>query len=406
MLLHFKLAIRNLFRQKTRTSLTLTAIAVGVMALVLARAFVQDIFYQLQEATIHSQFGHVQMMRIGYQEQGRRSPGDYLIRIGEDVRNHLEGIPDVKSVMLRLDFSGLLHGSKGSTPVFGQAVEASREEELGTALNYLSGHALADADTYGVTIGEGLARTMQLSVGDVITILVNTYDGSANTAELKVVGVFRSFSREYDATAVHIGLQAGKGLLDTEAVHRVVLELHDTQATDRVAARLATLFANDEFEIFPWYRLADFYEKTVALYRRQFAVLQIIVLVMVLLSVVNTVNMAIYERTAEFSTLMALGTRGKGVVRMLLTESLIAGIVGVGIGLTAALVIGQVLTAIGIPMPPPPNSNAGYIAYIRIDAAGIGMAAMVGIVATLLATVLPARRAARYPIIDGLRQAI
>jgi putative ABC transport system permease protein len=406
MLLQFKLAFRNLLRQKTRTALTLTAIAVGVMALVLARGFVQDIFYQLQEATIHSQFGHVQMMRAGYQELGRRAPGNYLIQIDEAVRDDLQRLPEVKNVMLRLDFSGLLHGRKGSTPVFGQAVEAAREAELGTALNYLAGNALTDADAYGIAIGEGLANTMHLSVGDLVTLLVSTFDGSANTAELKVVGLFRSFSKEYDETAVHIGLQAGKELLDTQAVHRVVLELHETRATDRVASLLNDLFPAGDLEILPWYRLADFYEKTVALYRRQFAVLQFIVLVMVLLSVINTVNMAIYERTAEFSTLRALGTRGQGVVRLLLSESLIAGVVGVAIGLAVAVMIGQALSAIGIPMPPPPNSNAGYIAHIRLDSAGIGMAAMVGMLATLLATLLPAWRAARYPIIDGLRQAI
>jgi len=75
----FQLALRNLLRHKSRTAFTLSAIAFGVVGLILSGGFVRDIFFQLGEAIIHSQTGHVQISKTGFQEEGTRSPDRYLV---------------------------------------------------------------------------------------------------------------------------------------------------------------------------------------------------------------------------------------------------------------------------------------------------------------------------------------
>ena len=75
----FKLAFRNLSRQRARTGLTLCAIVVGVISILLSGGFVEDMLVQLREATIHSQLGHLQIYRTGYYASGGRTPGSYLI---------------------------------------------------------------------------------------------------------------------------------------------------------------------------------------------------------------------------------------------------------------------------------------------------------------------------------------
>ena len=70
----FKLAFRNIFRQKALSLLTLMAIILGVTGLLLSGGFVEDVFYQLREATIHSHLGHIQVYRSGYSKEGRRDP--------------------------------------------------------------------------------------------------------------------------------------------------------------------------------------------------------------------------------------------------------------------------------------------------------------------------------------------
>src|SRR5688500_4457511 len=103
----FKLAFRNIFRNRLRTALTLGAIATGVAAIIISGGFVEDVFVQLREATIHSRIGHIQIFRQGYFEYGRREPSRYTIEQPEVVMNAVRSVPHVKAVMARLSFSGL-----------------------------------------------------------------------------------------------------------------------------------------------------------------------------------------------------------------------------------------------------------------------------------------------------------
>jgi putative ABC transport system permease protein len=153
-----------------------------------------------------------------------------------------------------------------------------------------------------------------------------------------------------------------------------------------------------------WKALDDFYDKTVQMYDRQFGVLQLIILAMVLLSVANTVNMAVFERLGEFGTMRALGNRALQVFGLVLTESLILGILGSAIGVAIAVLLAWAISAIGIPMPPPPNANLGYVAHILVVPNVVALAFAVGVSATLLAAVVPAARVARTPVVTALRE--
>ena len=183
-----------------------------------------------------------------------------------------------------------------------------------------------------------------------------------------------------------------------------MLALKRTESTDEVVRFLKDQLDPNQYEIKTWRELADFYDKTVALYQRQFAVLQGIILVAVLLSVANSVNMSVFERTGEFGTLMALGNRSAEIFRLVLTENALLGLIGGVAGVLSGILLGWAISAIGIPMPPPPNSNAGYTAAIRITLGDLGMGLLIGVVATVLAAVLPARRVAHIPVVEALRQ--
>src|SRR3954468_6344384 len=103
-----KLALRNLSRQKVRTAMTLAAVVFGVLGIVLSGGFVDDVYRQLGEALIHSQTGHLQVSRAGYQAHGTRSPENFLIDRPEVVKKPLTASPEIDEVMGRIYFSGLL----------------------------------------------------------------------------------------------------------------------------------------------------------------------------------------------------------------------------------------------------------------------------------------------------------
>src|SRR5690606_12024549 len=100
--------------------------------------------------------------------------------------------------------------------------------------------------------------------------------------------------------------------------------LHETSDTAQAARSIASDL-HDGLELRTWKQINDFYEKTVALYDRQFGVLRLIVLLMMLLAVANSVNMTVLERTAEFGTMRAVGRRGSDVFRLVLVENLLLG---------------------------------------------------------------------------------
>jgi len=402
----WKLALRNVLRHKARTGMTLLAIIAGVVGLILSGGFVHDIFTQLGEVLIHSQSGHLQVARTGYFERGARSPEKYLLMDAEPLRKKIMENPAVEDVLGRLYFAGLLNNGRSDLPIIGEGVEPDREATLGSGMAITAGQRLRGTDEHGMMVGHGLAHALKLVPGNWVTLVINTPEGALNSLEFQVVGTFQTFSKDYDAHAVRIPLVAARDLLATTGINTLVVSLKQTRDTEPIAASLEKAFSRSELEVNTWLKLNDFYAKTVKMYDVQFGVLRIIILLMVLLSVVNSVNMSVFERVGEFGTMMALGNRSSRVIELIIAENVIIGLVGAASGVILGMALALVISAIGIPMPPPPNADLTYIAHIRIVPSVVAGAFAVGLIATVMAACLPALRVRRIPIVDALRQSI
>ena len=398
-----KLALRNILRHRARTGMTLAAIAFGVAALVLSGGFVRDILAQLAEAIVHSQYGHIQLARAGFFREGSRKPDQYVIADVAKLKARVAAEPGVIDVMGRLAFAGLLNNGRTDLAVIGEGVEPDRETKLGSYVVIAAGRQLTDVDAFGVLVGEGVAHSLKLAPGDRVTLVANTPEGAMNTLDLEVVGAFQSFSKEYDARAIRIPLAAAQELIGTRGANTLVVSLARTSETGRVANALDAALTAAGIDIRRWHELSDFYDKTVELYERQFGVLRLIVLAMVLLSVLNSVNMGVFERIGEFGTMRAVGNRGRDVFRLVVVENAILGIGGAALGVALGIVFAVGISRIGIPMPPPPNSDLAYVGRIRVDGIDLLSAYLVGLIATVLASVLPAARVSRMPVVESLR---
>jgi putative ABC transport system permease protein len=403
----FSLAIRNILRQRARSAATLAAIAIGVAGLILVGGFVQDIFIQLGEAIIHSQTGHIQVTREGYREGKTRAPEKYLIEKPDQLKADIQkAAPNANLTMARLGFTGTLNNGKRDLGIIGESIEPDAEASMGTYMQFVEGRSLKNTDHDGIVIGQGVAKSLGLKVGDRVTLVITLAAGAVNTLDFELVGVFQSFSKEFDSRAVRIPLEAAKNLMDTEGAHLIVVMLDHTEDTSVTVNALKQRFFKDGYEIVGWNELSDFYEKTVELYDRQFGVLRLIILVMVLLSVINSVNMTLFERTREFGTMLAVGNRSDTVFKLIMLESLCLGTFGALIGMALGCLAALGISAIGIPMPPPPNANLGYTALIRLELASVLTAGAIGFVAAVLATIMPARKAAQLDIVEALRHGV
>jgi putative ABC transport system permease protein len=400
------LALRNIVRQRSRVATTLAAVTFGVVALILSQGFVQDIFVQLAEAIIHSQTGHIQVAEKGYFVHGSQKPADYLLRDVDADKARIARLPGVEFVTARLGFPGLVNNGRSDLAILGEGIEPATENKLGSYVKMVSGRTLAATDRYHAIVGAGVASALKLSPGDRINVLVSTGEGATNTLDFELVGVFQSFSKDYDNRAVKIPLAAAQELLDTRGASTLVAVLHDTGHTAEVVDSLARQAAPRGQEVKRWDEINDFYPKTVALYEKQFGGLRLVILLMVVLSVINAVNSAAFERAAEFGTMRAVGNRGRNILQIIVLENLLLGALGAAIGVAVGVALAFGISQVGIPMPAPPNSDLPYTALIRVTGASVATAAGIGGVSTVIAALLPAWRLSRMPITDALRQAI
>ena len=403
----FLFALRNIFRHRARSAATLAAMSIGVASLILAGGFVKDIFTQLGEAIIHSQTGHIQITKQGYHEGKVRAPERFLIENSTDLKKELmKSVPSAQITTSRLNFSGTLNNGKRDLGIIGEGIEPDLENRIGTYLQFVAGRALSDTDIDGIVVGQGVAKNLGLKLGDRVTLLATLSQGAVNTLDFEIVGIFQSFSKDFDARAIRIPLPSSQTLMDTSAAHMIVVMLDKTEATTEAKNKIQQILSGRNFDTTAWNSISDFYEKTVELYDRQFGVLQLIILVMVLLSVANTINMSLFERTREFGTMQALGDRNGAVFKLIIIESFCLGLLGALLGMVLGSISALAISAVGIPMPPPPNANLGYSALIRLDAISVLAAGTIGFMACVLATILPARRASQIDIGEALRHGV
>jgi putative ABC transport system permease protein len=312
----------------------------------------------------------------------------------------------VEDVMFRLGFSGLLGNGRTDWSIMGEGVEPQREAGLASYLTVVAGRQLADKDQFGMIIGAGVAKALKLKPGDPVTLLVSTTGGATNLLEFNVVGVFQTFSKDYDARTVRITLGAAQELLATSGADTGVMLLKNTPDTQAVADFLRQTLGTEDFEIKTWVDLNEFYNQTVTLYQQQFGFLVVIILLMLLLSVSNTVNIGIFERVAEFGTMMAIGNRSSRVFSLIVVESVCLGVIGSVFGVVIGIVLALAISRVGIPMPPPPNADQGYVSMILVVPSVILMSFGIGVVAAFLASLHPAYKVSRLHVADALRQGV
>jgi len=132
----------------------------------------------------------------------------------------------------------------------------------------------------------------------------------------------------------------------------------------------------------------------------------VIIAVIIVLSISNMLAMSVMERTGEIGTLLAIGFRRREILVQFALEGLLLGIAGGVAGALVGCALAESISAVGIPMPPPPGMTEGYSAAIRLTASGVAQAFAIGFLTTVVAGLYPAWKASRLPIVDSLRRNI
>lgn len=402
LLIDSRLALRNVLRQKRRSYIAILAIGFGVIAMMLSAGFIEWILQETREDAIANQYGHIQIVRPGYHENGQADPFAFLLPGAAPALSVLEQTPGVKTIAPRLQFNGLISHGESTLSFIGEGVDPAKDPALRN-LHIVKGTPLSPDDGKGILMGVGLADNLGVSTGDTVVLLVNTASGGINAVEGKVTGLTFTSMKAIDDAILRIPIGMARDLLRVSGSHAWVVTLQRTGMTDAVLAQLKTEAALQPYEIVPWTTLADFYNKTVELFSRQIGVVKLIIAIIIVLSISNTMTMNVMERTVEIGTAMALGVRRQRILVLFLLEGLLVGLLGGGIGIVIGYLLALLASTIGIPMPPAPGMTEGFDAAIIVTPGIVVDAAALSIMTTLIASVYPSWRASRLVIVEALR---
>jgi putative ABC transport system permease protein len=398
-----RIALRNTLRQRRRSGMAILAIAFGVIAMMLAGGFIEWIFWASREGTAVTQIGHIQVVKPGYHRDGQADPFAYLLPADVPGLGTLERDPAIRAIAPRLNLNGLISHGDNTLTFLAMGVDPAHDPSL-LYLIIPAGGKLIPGDTEGILIGTGLAANLGVGVNDRVVLLANTASGGINAVEARIQGLASTSMKAYDDTMLWVPIDLARRLLRVSGAHVWVVSLHDTDQTDAVYTRLVRQAQLGGFEITPWYRLADFYNKTVQLLSRQIDVVKLIIAAIILISITNTMTMNVMERTVEIGTAMALGARRRRVLGLFLVEGTALGALGGVVGIVVGYALAELISHVGIPMPPSPGMSRGFTAAIIVTPRIVVEALLLAILTTWLASVYPAWRASRLVIVDALRR--
>lgn len=419
-MLTLKLALRNLLRHKRRTLITAAAIVFSFALLVIFMGIGEGAHAQMIDMGVRMGAGHVVIQAEGFQEERTL---DHVIRDPAPVLEAVRAVGgEAGDVAPRLFASGLARSGNKSVGVAIAGVEPAAEartNDLASEDKRIAGEWLRSREelTFAhelsdLYLGETLARTLDVGVGDRIALTVQPKDATdPRSVAFQVRGIFRTGNDELDGFFVQVPLEDARALLGVGgALSQVALVLSDQARTAAVTARLRAALAGAPVEVLPWQEaLPELYE-FIVLDDASFYLFMGIVFVLVAMGIFNTVMTSVIERTREFGLLTALGARPGRVMGVVLTEAALIGVIGLALGLGlglagnhyfevhgldyAMLTGGEDLEAVGL--------NLATVLYARLPGAQLArsLVAVFGIV--MLSALWPAVRAARLKTLEAL----
>jgi putative ABC transport system permease protein len=409
MLKWIKIAFRNILKNKRRSFVTLLAIALGFAAVSLFRGYTHSTYDGLRRSTIRGRgLGHLTIFKKGWLENGKTEPDKYMLG-KEDIKKIMDIAGAEKEVVLctpELHISGLVTNGRVSAVFIAKGVIPKDERTIKgswAAVRPVTGEPLQDDKPYGVEMAEDLARHLKFRPKSDGVIMATTLDGQMNALQIEVAGVYNTGVRATNDKMMSIPFAYAQQLYDTEKTDRIIVLLDDWKNTANLRDRLKKKLkqAGLPVEIKTWQELAEFYQRVKRLFDMIFTFIFSIVLVIVVMSVINTMGMAVLERTREIGTLRALGLKKRGVSFLFALEGTMLGFMGCVAGILMNIAAWGIIRYINPTYIPPGNSVP---VPLNVDLVPEVMALLLLflVLLSLMAAILPARRAARQNIVESL----
>ena len=397
-------------RYKRRTLLTASLVAIGVV-FVLVFISVSGSFKNMMIGQITDSFlGHIQIHKKGYVASLDSLP--LTLNLGpktyEKVEKAINEIPDIEAYSKRIKFGGMFSNFVETTNVRLNGVYP--EDEVKTVPLFLSRIREGEKTirTGEILVPELLAKGMKVKVGDTVVIIATNRDGSVNGKQFRVGGILESVTGPGGRDGyIHIDDAAEILRMDTIQISEIAIRLRDFDDLHGVFDKLKDKLSNElnkkggpVFEVHTWEKLSPFYNVARMIDIMTFFV-KLMLIAIVLISIMNVMVMAVYERIREIGTIAAIGTLPGKIVAMFLIEGFSLGLFGAVVGDILGVAFISILSMAKVTFNF--GRQKGLLLSPGINPQDILVISIIVIIISVLASLQPAYKASRMNPIDALR---
>lgn len=395
-----KMAFRNLGRHRRRSALSALALAVALALLLFMAAFFKGEMRSAMEYTLRLSSGHLQVRDVDYDPDKSSVAWGYLIENPAQVAGQIASLGPVKFATPRLFASGIVSVGNDSAGV--QIMGVDPDSEANAPYRVVSGEFPSADDRNGILIGYPLAESMGLRIGSQLSLLVNTSEGQVDEQNFIVRGIFSTGSSTYDKGIVLLPLakaQAFSGAGNRASIIFVIL--HDREQADAVAAAIT----GPAYKVETWLEMNELLVLVNDFSNAYIVILNLIILGVTVTVIVNTMLMAVFERTREIGILAALGMKGRQIVILFLSEATLLALGGVVSGLLAGWALSVYFGNVGIYFGDIGISGMimGDRIYPYLMLEDVIELVLTAFIVTILASYYPAQIASRMEPVEALR---
>ena len=400
-----RLAWRNVWRNGRRSLINVAAMGFGLAAIMFGQSMMRSLQYQLVEKATGSFTGHVRIQRRDVDEP--KFPDKYM-NDPEPAAKIMAAEARILAWGRRLQLTGLISSPRMSLGALICGVEADSERRITDMAGYVKEGRYLKAGEKGIVMGRKIASRLDVRLGEKVVLMAQAADGSMGAEMFRLVGVSETGSESFDGQMAWVPLAAMQELLGRPGqANQLAAKLKDLRQADAVAADFNAKLGPGNVAALTWKSIDKEILVIQAFQDGLLTIVLFVVFAIVALGVLNTQLMSLFERVREFGVLMAIGARPRWIVRLLLVESALLGMVGTALGVCLGAGLIAHFGRVGLALPVG-NAFKYFLPFPSViflrPAWGLHAFACVTVFAiTLLATLPPALRAGRLKPAEALR---
>lgn len=406
MIILVKMALRNIFRNKKRSLITLIAVSFGLSALIFLRSFMYGAQSQMIENITRTLTSDAQIVPKAL--ENIYNANGYL-ETADEIRAFLKADSRVEGVAERVIAAGILSSATSSIPAYIVGGTREMEEAIKSKNTLVEGRDLEATDEHGAIIGKKMREVLGVELGEKIVLTAQDYYGSMAGEALKLVGTFETGNDQIDNGTIIIRIETAQRLLSIDKkISKFAIKVRDGVSVENVVKDLREKIGSSEIKVLMWQELIPMMAQLIQFQNGTLFVVVMIVLIVVAAGILNTLMMSIIERIREFGLMMALGTTPQQVIFLVITESFILTMVGAVLGFSVGIGLSIYMGHRGIDLTSFVSTFSNFLigshVYPKIDWAYMLLFVVVVFISNLLVSFYPAWRASKLEPVEAMRQ--